>query len=55
MTVGAIAFQLMTWFIPNTDDDAVSVAILGVVLGVVYLCSTAVFVKLLPERFRLLA
>ncbi|KAE8556122.1 hypothetical protein EYB25_000822 [Talaromyces marneffei] len=53
MAVGAIAFQLMAWFIPNTVGDAVSVAILGVVLDAVYPCSMAVFVKLLPGKIQI--
>lgn len=50
MIAGAIAFQLMTWLIPYTVGDAVSVAILDVVLGAVYPCSTAVFAKLSPRK-----
>ncbi|KAE8138376.1 hypothetical protein BDV38DRAFT_282052 [Aspergillus pseudotamarii] len=33
LVVGAIAFQLMTWLIPNIIGEAVSVAILGLIIG----------------------
>lgn len=48
MVAGAVAFQLMTWLIPNIIGEAVSVAILGLLLGAVYPSATAVFTKLLP-------
>ncbi|PYH96303.1 MFS general substrate transporter [Aspergillus ellipticus CBS 707.79] len=49
LVVGSVAFQLMTWFIPNIIGDAVAVAIVGLLLGPVYPCATAVFSKLLPR------
>ncbi|CAL5871075.1 uncharacterized protein PFLUO_LOCUS5321 [Penicillium psychrofluorescens] len=53
MVAGAVAFQLMTWLIPNVIGDAVSVAILGLLLGPVYPCATTVFTKLLPRSMHM--
>ncbi|KAL4907827.1 hypothetical protein BDW74DRAFT_166452 [Aspergillus multicolor] len=53
MVLGAIGFQLLTWLVPNIIGEAVSVAILGFLLGPVFPCSTAVFAKLLPRRIQL--
>ncbi|KAF7158421.1 hypothetical protein CNMCM5623_003424 [Aspergillus felis] len=53
LVVGSAAFQLMTWLIPNVIGDAVSVAIVGLLLGPVYPCATAVFSKLLPRNIQI--
>lgn len=53
MVAGAVAFQLMTWLIPNVVGEAVSVAILGLLLGPVYPSATAVFTKLLPKSMHI--
>lgn len=53
MVAGAVAFQLMTWLIPNVIGEAVSVAILGLLLGPVYPSATAVFTKLLPKSMHI--
>lgn len=53
MGVGVIAFQLMAWFIPNVIGDAVSVAILGLLLGPVYPCAQTIFTKLLPGNIQM--
>lgn len=53
MVAGAVAFQLMTWLIPNVIGEAVTVAILGLLLGAVYPCATAVFTKLLPRSMHI--
>ncbi|KAE8318361.1 MFS general substrate transporter [Aspergillus transmontanensis] len=55
LVVGAIGFQLMTWLIPNIIGEAVAVAILGLLLGPLYPCSTAVFAKLLPRSMQLVS
>lgn len=52
MGVGAIVFQLMSWLIPNIIGNAVSVAILGLLLGPVYPAATTVFMKLLPSNLQ---
>lgn len=33
LTLGAIAFQLLVWLVPNVVGDAVAVGILGLLLG----------------------
>jgi fucose permease len=50
MGAGAIAFQLLLWFVPNIIGDAVAVSILGLLLGPVYPCATTVLTKLLPRN-----
>ncbi|KOC07302.1 bypass of stop codon protein [Aspergillus flavus AF70] len=55
LVVGAICFQLMTWLIPNIIGEAVAVAILGLLLGPLYPCSTAVFAKFLPRSMQLVS
>ncbi|PWY95862.1 MFS efflux transporter [Aspergillus sclerotioniger CBS 115572] len=52
LVLGSMAFQLMTWLIPNIIGDAVAVAIVGLLLGPVYPCATAVFSKLLPRSMQ---
>ncbi|CZR63352.1 related to tetracycline resistance proteins [Phialocephala subalpina] len=47
MIVGAAAFELLIWFVPNIIGDAVAVAIVGLVLGPVYPCATTVFSKMI--------
>ncbi|KAL2011571.1 hypothetical protein VTN00DRAFT_4289 [Thermoascus crustaceus] len=49
LIAGAVAFQLMTWLIPNVIGEAVTVSIVGLLLGPVYPCAAAVFSKLLPR------
>jgi fucose permease len=53
MVAGAVAFQLLTWLIPNVIGEAVTVAILGVLLGAVYPCATVVFTRLLPRSMHM--
>lgn len=55
MTIGVIALQLMAWLIPNIIGNAVSVAILGLLLGPVYPCATTVFTKLIPGNLQVIA
>ncbi|KAK3319134.1 major facilitator superfamily domain-containing protein [Apodospora peruviana] len=43
--VGAAVFQLLVWFVPNLISNAVSVAIVGLLLGPVYPCAAAVFMR----------
>lgn len=50
---GAVAFQLMTWLIPNVIGEAVTVAILGLMLGAVYPCATSVFTRLIPRSMQI--
>ncbi|KAI9741443.1 MAG: hypothetical protein M1818_004249 [Claussenomyces sp. TS43310] len=50
LVVGAIAFQLLVWFVPNVIGDAVAVSLVGLLLGPVYPCATAVFSKLINRN-----
>lgn len=52
-TVGCLGFQLLIWFVPSIIGDAVAVAVLGLLLGPVYPCATAVFSRLLPRNLQL--
>ncbi|KAJ5713309.1 uncharacterized protein N7483_010490 [Penicillium malachiteum] len=53
MIAGAVIFQLMTWLIPNVIGEAVTVAILGVLLGAVYPCAASVLTRLLPRNMHI--
>ena len=55
MGIGVMIFQLMCWFIPNIVGEAVSMAILGLMLGPVYPCAATVFTKLLPGNIQTIA
>lgn len=50
LVVGAIAFQLLVWFVPNVVGDAVAVSIVGLLLGPIYPCAVAVFMRGLSHR-----
>lgn len=50
---GATAFQLLVWLVPNVVGEAVAVSIVGLLLGPVYPCATAVFAKLIPKRLQM--
>ncbi len=53
LTLGAALFQLLVWFIPDVLTDAVAVAIVGLLLGPIYPCATAVYSKLIPARLQM--
>ncbi|KAM0487229.1 hypothetical protein ACHAPX_000499 [Trichoderma viride] len=50
LVVGAIAFQLLVWFVPNVVGDAVAVSIVGLLLGPIYPCAVSVFMRGLSHR-----
>jgi fucose permease len=50
LVAGALAFQILVWFVPNVVGDAVAVAIVGLLLGPIYPCSAAVFMRGLSHR-----
>lgn len=52
LVLGSAAFQLLVWLVPNVIGGAVSLAILGVLLGPVYPCAAAVFSMLLPRHIQ---
>lgn len=53
--LGVIALQLMAWLIPGVVGDAVSVAILGLLLGPIYPCAQTIFTRLLPSNLQVVA
>ena len=55
LIVGAAVFQLLVWLVPNLIGNAVAEALVGVFLGPVYPCATAVFSKLLPRSIQISA
>ena len=55
LILGAAAFQLLVWLVPNVVGEAVAVSIVGLLLGPVYPCAMAVFTRLLERRFQLSA
>ena len=52
LTLGAAAFQLLVWLVPNVIGEAVAVSIVGLLLGPIYPCATAVYSKLIPHRLQ---
>lgn len=55
LVVIAAAFQLLVWLVPNIIGNAVAEAIVGLALGPVYPCATAVLSKLLPRNLQITA
>lgn len=53
LILGATGFQLLVWLVPNVIGEAVAVSIVGLLLGPVYPCATAVFSKLIPKRLQM--
>ncbi|KAI4172887.1 MAG: hypothetical protein LQ343_003295 [Gyalolechia ehrenbergii] len=53
LVVGATLFQFLVWFVPNVIGESVAVAIVGLLLGPVYPCSTAVYSKLLDKSIQM--
>ena len=53
LIIGAAVFQLLVWVVPNIIGDAVAEAVVGLFLGPVYTCATAVFSKLLPRSIQI--
>ena len=45
LVVGALAMQLLVWFVPNVIGNAVAVSIVGFLLGPVYPCAITVFLR----------
>lgn len=50
LVIGAIAFQLLVWLVPNIIGNAVAVSIVGLLLGPVYPCAAAVFMRAMSHR-----
>ena len=53
LVLGAAAFQLLVWLVPNAVGDAVAVSVVGLLLGPVYPAATAVFASLIPKRLQM--
>ena len=45
VVIGAAAFEFIVWFVPNIIGNAVAVALVGLLLGPVYPCAAAVFMR----------
>ena len=52
-TIGAAAFQLLVWLVPNIIGNAVSVSLVGLLLGPVYPCATIIFSRLVPRNIQM--
>ncbi|KAI5868697.1 MFS general substrate transporter [Durotheca rogersii] len=50
LVVGAAVFQLLVWWVPNIVGEAVSVAVVGLLLGPVWPCAAVVFMRNLSRR-----
>ncbi|KAI1379364.1 MFS general substrate transporter [Hypoxylon crocopeplum] len=50
LVVGAAIFQLLVWLVPNIIGEAVSLSIVGLLLGPVYPCAAVVFTRNLSRR-----
>jgi fucose permease len=53
ITVGAAVFELLVWLVPNIVGEAVSLAVVGLLLGPVYPCATTVLTRNLSRSERL--
>ncbi|KAL8901366.1 MAG: hypothetical protein Q9192_000581 [Flavoplaca navasiana] len=53
LIVGATLFQLLVWFVPNVVGEGVAVSIVGLLLGPIYPCSTAVFSRLISKDIQM--
>lgn len=49
VVVGAAVFELLVWLVPNVIGNAVAVSIVGLLLGPVYPCAAAVFLRSLSR------
>ncbi|KAI9158215.1 Bypass of stop codon protein 6 [Paramyrothecium foliicola] len=45
LVAGALAFQVLVWTVPNIIGNAVAVSIVGLLLGPIYPCCAAVFLR----------
>ncbi|EHY59330.1 hypothetical protein HRR83_001397 [Exophiala dermatitidis] len=53
LIIGAAVFQLLVWLVPNIIGNAVAESIVGLFLGPVYPCATALFSRLLPRSIQI--
>lgn len=52
LAVGAAMFEALVWAVPNVIGNAVAVAVVGLLLGPVYPCATAVFMRSMGRASR---
>ncbi|KAF5022079.1 hypothetical protein F66182_5877 [Fusarium sp. NRRL 66182] len=50
LILGAMAFELLVWFVPSIVGNAVAVSIVGLLLGPIYPCAAAVFMRGMSRR-----
>ncbi|KAM0350123.1 hypothetical protein ACHAPU_003286 [Fusarium lateritium] len=50
LTIGALAFEFLVWFVPNIVGNAIAVSIVGLLLGPIYPCAAAVFLRSMSRR-----
>lgn len=53
VVAGAAVFELLVWLVPNIIGDAVAVAIVGLLLGPVYPCAAAIFMRTMSRSEKL--
>lgn len=53
LVAGAAVFELLVWLVPNIVGDAVAVAVVGLLLGPVYPCSAALFMRTMSRAEKL--
>lgn len=53
LVIGAAAFQLLVWLVPNVIGNAVAVSLVGLLLGPIYPCATIIFSRLLPRSVQM--
>lgn len=53
LVAGAAGFELLVWFVPNVIGDAVAVAVVGLLLGPVYPCAAAIFMRTMSRTEKL--
>ncbi|KAF5634445.1 tetracycline resistance [Fusarium tjaetaba] len=50
LIIGAVAFQLLVWLIPNIVGNTIAVSVVGLLLGPIYPCASAVFLRSMTRR-----
>lgn len=53
VVLGAAVFELLVWLVPNVVGDAVAVAVVGLLLGPVYPCAAAIFMRTMSRDEKL--
>ncbi|KAK8212049.1 major facilitator superfamily domain-containing protein [Phyllosticta capitalensis] len=53
LSIGAIAFQILTWQVPSLLSNYISIGVLGLLIGPIYPCSQTIMVRLLPPKIQM--